>query len=396
MRAVILGLAVFIGAMSFIDLVARLDEVTDHVPLSRELRYHDIALQALEPFEECPSAGRYKRCRWQIKLTASNGRSWPVYVPATVEIGGANVGSIRPGDRVRIGVYDGQVFTIARLDASQAESAADNQKVVVDEIALERWSDGRLAEHGGWLVFDLLCLLAAVYLYHSEKRRHPLLLPATLAIGLTSVIWCLLLDDDAASIPTQAGLWKEQVQYAASVSALRCERRWPAVRQCDLSNYLLDTTGGAWLLAAPLAPKTIEPLAWIEVGHVRRHVFQIRSIREAPANCGYRQDPRYRMTMVRWLCDREIQALSREPKRRPPVDELSAKLEMARARAEQRTVAPDRPDELLGYWRSIHYVGTSKSHHAGFAFGAAVVFFTLLATALFVAWLNRRAGPLPD
>ncbi|MGA4640255.1 hypothetical protein ACQKC8_10840 [Stutzerimonas stutzeri] len=316
MRWLSLTLITALGILAFIDTLARTRPLLAPFPERSQLQFVDTTLASVNSSEVCGARWRGgKACRWVILLEADDARVWELMLEPLLERQDHRYALLQPGDRLRLGQFQGRAYTLQRLAAKTRTPGLEAPATLLSEAALYDWRYRWLVVQALWLMLDALVIAAVLYVLWKRRRTHTgnqhRLAHAIVLTVLTGTLWSWR----PQPLPEERVLVDSHVRFLAVGERLNCAAGWSRPTRCQPQRFLLDDQAQAWPLAYPASqPLSIARGAELKLGMHDGRVYRISYVETAadePQKCGYRQNPLARRNDVIWLCEDDLRIIDR-------------------------------------------------------------------------------------
>lgn len=316
MRWLSLTLITALGVLAFIDMLARTRPLLAPFPERSQLQFVDTTLASVNSSEICHEQRRGgKACRWVMLLEADDARVWELMLEPLLERQDYRYALLQPGDRLRLGQFQGRAYTLQRLAAKTKTPGLEATATVLSEAALYDWRYRWLVIQALWLMLDALVIAAFLYVLWKRRRTHTnnqyLLAHALVLTVLAGTLWSWR----PQPLPEERVLVDSNVRFFAVGERLNCVAGLSRFMRCQPQRFLLDNQAQVWLLAYPASqPLSIARGAELRLGMYDGKVYRIsypETAADEPQRCGYRQNPLARRNDVIWLCEDDLKIIDR-------------------------------------------------------------------------------------
>lgn len=316
MRWLSLTLITALGVLAFIDTLARTRPLVAPFPERSQLQFVDITLASVNSSEVCGAQWRGgKACRWVIFLEADDARVWELMLEPLLERQDHRYALLQPGDRLRLGQFQGRAYTLQRLAAKTKTPGLEATATLLSEPALYDWRYRWLVIQALWLMLDTLVIATVLYVLWKRRRTHTanqqLLFHAVVMTVVAGTLWSWR----PQPLPEERVLIDTHVRFFAVGERLSCLAGWSRFSRCQPQRFLLDDQAQVWPLAYPASqPLTIARGAELKLGMYDGSVYRIsypETAADEPQKCGYRQNPLARRNDVIWLCEDDLRIIDR-------------------------------------------------------------------------------------
>lgn len=313
MRRLSLTLIAALGVVTFIDMLGRTTPFLTSFPGRGQLQFVDITLASVNSAQVChPYRGR-KTCYWVMRLEADDSRTWRLMLEPLHERQDHRYALLQPGDRLRLGQFQGRAYTLQRLYAKTKMPGLESPATLLSEAELYDWRYRWLVIQALWLMLDSLVIAAVLYVL--LKRRGTLTATQQLLANVLvlTVLGGALWSWRPQPLPDERALVNSPVRFFAAGELLDCAAGWGRSTRCRPQRFLLDDQARVWPLAYPASwTHSIARGAKLDLGVYHGRVYRIsytKASADESQKCGYRQNPLARRTDVIWLCDDDLRAI---------------------------------------------------------------------------------------
>lgn len=308
-----LTLIAALGVLAFIDMLGRTTPFLTSFPGRGQLQFVDITLASVNSAEVCHPYRGTETCYWVMRLEADDSRTWRLMLEPLHERQDHRYALLQPGDRLRLGQFEGRAYTLQRLYAKTSTPGLESTAPLLSEAELYEWRYRWFVIQALWLILDSLVIAAVLYVLWKRRRTHTasqLLLAHVLVLTvLAGTLWSWR----PQPLPEERALVDSPVRFFAAGELLDCAGAWGRTTRCQPQRFLLDDQARVWPLAYPASwTLSIARGAKLDLGVYHGRVYRIsytKASADESQKCGYRQNPLARRTDVIWLCEDDLRII---------------------------------------------------------------------------------------
>lgn len=303
----LIGLCVVAFLGLSVDVLMRVMLLREELPAVSQLRPVQVVVKALEASMRCEerrSNPKRKTCWEDVKLTAEDGQWWWLArLPRTTSASSV-AAFIQPGERIEVGVYGSEVYTVRRLQPAPERLGQDGSREVFSDAELRKSYAAWISQQRTHLALALLAMLVLAWMIW-RWRHQPTVASVIAPTWLAVSVW-LYPTVVGEPFPERADLRAQIVQFAGLGAWVDCEGS-----NCQSQAVLLDQQRQRWPLSSAATMQagvlqTLKPGTSLSLGVHEGKVYSVtlmaQAAEEPSSDCGYRLKKGAATTQVTWQC----------------------------------------------------------------------------------------------
>lgn len=359
-----------------VDVLMRVMLLREELPATSQLRPVEVLVKTLEASMRCEERrnNRKRKTCWEdVKLTAEDGQWWWLARLPRTTSSSSVAAFIQPGERIEVGVYGSEVYTVRRLQPAPERLGQDGTREVFSDAELRKSYAAWVSQQRTHLALALLAMLVLAWMIW-RWRHQPTVASVIAPTWLAMSAW-LYPTVAGEPFPERVELRPQFAQFAGLGAWVDCEGS-----SCQSQTVLLDQQGQRWPLssAATLQASVLQrlkPGTPLSLGLYEGKVYSVTLMAqaaEAPSSdCGYRLKKGAATTQVTWQCGPV------EP------DRNAGFMEQLRHAQAKQAPPPERPSpELISYDLSNRFARELRQGARDWVLLAVWGLFSLVMTGL--------------